>query len=301
MSLNMVEHKLGNKQKVDNKGVLIGISLLCYLCTAGLAFFVFSKYAVPPLASAVLSLVAGGFVVFVVMGISGLLREFSIKSPLLELTSSLKERIEYVKEDLSESKKDINEKISNLNSTIQSISNRIDNMSLSMSNSDSRARSSSNAHLTSQVSTNTGEVVKEVGKFTMDLLELKSKERGYRWSTDDEYKMIKGRQERVEEMFKISSNGLDVQAIIDKGLLKSFEGKYSEAITIFDLVLEKDPANLNALNNKGNALSGLGRFEEAVMWLKKALEIDPHFFPALINTGNALLLQQKISRCHKLL
>jgi hypothetical protein len=64
--------------------------------------------------SAILSLIAGSFAAFLIMMISGMIREFSIKSPIFEMTSKLEEKIKEVQTDVTQSTKDINDKIQSM-------------------------------------------------------------------------------------------------------------------------------------------------------------------------------------------
>ena len=79
--------------------------------------------------SAALSLVAGFFAAFLIMAISGIIKEFSIKSGLIEVSSKLEQKIENVQTNVEISKKEVEEKISTLNqnitNAIQSINNNI--------------------------------------------------------------------------------------------------------------------------------------------------------------------------------
>lgn len=248
-----------------------------------------------PLASAVLSILSGGLVVFIIMGISGIIKDFSIKSPLLELSSSLKEKIQDVKQDLSESKKEINEKISILSNNIQSINSRIDNTNFNISNSEVRARLRSDSYSSSNIHNDFRGIIKDISEMLGDTLESKGKEHAFRWnSLDKELKTATEAQEKIQKIMKdIPYNELDNKQIIDYGLLKLLENKYDDALGVFERVLEKDPNNVCALTNKANALINLGKYDEAISCLKKALEIDRKFYPIFINLGNALLLQNK--------
>jgi hypothetical protein len=54
------------------------------------------------------------------MTISGMIREFSIKSPIFEMSSKLEEEIKEVQTDVTKSTKDINDKIQSINTLINS-------------------------------------------------------------------------------------------------------------------------------------------------------------------------------------
>ncbi len=109
--------------KLRNLISTITAVVVCFLISTILVFYIFSQSKVDPIASAALSLVCGSFVVFIIMGLNGSLKEFSIKSPLFEMTSILKERIQYIQNDLTESKKEIKEKIASLENKINITTN----------------------------------------------------------------------------------------------------------------------------------------------------------------------------------
>lgn len=101
----------------------IAVVVICFLLSTVVIFYIFSQSEVDPIASAALSLICGSLVAFIIMGLNGSLKEFSIKSPLFEVTSILKERINDVHNDLKESKKEIKEKIASLENKINVTTN----------------------------------------------------------------------------------------------------------------------------------------------------------------------------------
>jgi len=50
------------------------------------------------------------------------------------------------------------------------------------------------------------------------------------------------------------------------------QGKYEEAIEIYDKLLEKNPELFTAWEGKGQALQGQGKYEEALLCYDKGLE-----------------------------
>ncbi len=80
----------------------------------------------------------------------------------------------------------------------------------------------------------------------------------------------------------------NTDALHDKGVALHYLGKYEEAISFYDKVLALDPKYVNALHGKGAALANLGRYEEAITWYDKALAEDPKNVDAL--NGKAFVL-----------
>jgi len=67
----------------------------------------------------------------------------------------------------------------------------------------------------------------------------------------------------------------------DKYLLASADelfrqGKFSQAVAYYDIVLEKVPHNFRALHNKGLALFALNKFDKSIECYNRALEVQPH-------------------------
>ena len=67
----------------------------------------------------------------------------------------------------------------------------------------------------------------------------------------------------------------EIQDLVTKGQLLMDDGKYDEALGLFEqaLLLNQDDPDL--WNHKGVALRSLGRYEESLECFNKSLEIDP--------------------------
>jgi tetratricopeptide (TPR) repeat protein len=80
----------------------------------------------------------------------------------------------------------------------------------------------------------------------------------------------------------------NVKELNRKALAFYKEGKYEEAISLYDKALDIEPSNLHSLNNKALALHELRKYEEAIVWYDRALAIDPNFEIAQENKKLAL-------------
>jgi tetratricopeptide (TPR) repeat protein len=265
-----------------------------FLGTIALTFYFFNTFKLDVLASSIISISVATFIVFIIMGISGMLKEFSIKSPLFEITSSLKERINEVKDNLDESKKEINEKISALNQNIQYISNRFENITSSITQS--TMQSKTDTRLTAQVDNNIEGVVKEMRGLFGDFIEQQSKIQGYRTSdvSIDWITKMQEKQDKIADLISTlslnNSRDYEIESYLDKGLINYNEGKYEQAIQMYNLVLQKDPNNIAALTNKGNTLNSMGNYQEALIVFQKATQQNPNYIPALLNIGTTHIL-----------
>ena len=79
------------------------------------------------------------------------------------------------------------------------------------------------------------------------------------------------------------------QDVFVQGFRSLQEGRFAEAITAFQTVLEQRPDFAEAHNNWGNALQGQGKLDEAIAHYHQALQINSGYAEALNNLGNALL------------
>lgn len=65
-------------------------------------------------------------------------------------------------------------------------------------------------------------------------------------------------------------------------------GDHTEAIRLYDKVLEAEPYNANAHLNKGNVLDMLGNYSDALKCYNSAIECDPFNAEAWYNRGMTL-------------
>ena len=99
-----------------------------------------------------------------------------------------------------------------------------------------------------------------------------------------------GRYQEAIPLFEkfLEDNPNDVNSLNNLGYASNQLGKYEDTAFYADKILEIDPENTVALNNKGYALDQLGRYEEAVSYFDKTLQIDPKNNYALFQEGYTL-------------
>jgi tetratricopeptide (TPR) repeat protein len=76
---------------------------------------------------------------------------------------------------------------------------------------------------------------------------------------------------------------------VNLGSLAKAQGRYPEALSAIDAVLELTPDDATALADRGYVLWKLGRLPEALTALDRALALDDQITPAWLNRGNVLL------------
>ena len=104
--------------------------------------------------------------------------------------------------------------------------------------------------------------------------------------------LSQGKYEEAISLYdsRLSVDPKDVEALNNKGVALHHLGRFEEAISTYDKALVLDPKYVNALFSKGAALDTIGRHEEAISWYDKALSVDPKNVDAL--NGNGLALSQ---------
>jgi len=93
----------------------------------------------------------------------------------------------------------------------------------------------------------------------------------------------------------VLSYAMNVQT--DKILSQAYEfaedGNYSDALRLYDLILQEESDNINALVDKGATLQNMGKIKQAISLYDKILAIAPDNLNALLNKGAALHTNQK--------
>ena len=88
--------------------------------------------------------------------------------------------------------------------------------------------------------------------------------------------------------FSQDTNILD---LIEKGIRLHEKGNFHEALSYYDIALNKNPENFRALAEKGQTMSALGNHSEAVKLCKKAYKaekLNPYMKSVFITWGNSL-------------
>ncbi len=95
-------------------------------------------------------------------------------------------------------------------------------------------------------------------------------------------------QESGEDISKEDLELVEEYIELAKGYME--ENEFDVALSFYEIILEIDPFNIDALNGKGLVHDNLGRYEEAISFYDKVLEIDPKNEDAL--SGKALALDK---------
>jgi tetratricopeptide (TPR) repeat protein len=269
------------------KALTASASIITFILTNYLFIYTLTAFKVNLNISAVLSIVAGAFSAYIVMALSGVIKEFSIKSGFVQISSKLEEKIENVKNDLSESKRDIGEKISGLNTSLQSVNSTLDSIMLHIS--------TTAVHQTTTL--NFGDLINEAG---LKIQEEKSKKMNSAGITKelDPTKVSLSRevehdiqqfielQKKIEELQqltkKLKLTPFNIDKLIQDANFHFYKGEYEKASELYDQILKEDPKNVYALVNKAITLYRLGKYEDALSYCDRSLAIDRNNFDALV-------------------
>jgi tetratricopeptide (TPR) repeat protein len=82
-----------------------------------------------------------------------------------------------------------------------------------------------------------------------------------------------------------------VRQLLTDGNKCMFEGAYSDAISIYQKLLQRNPRDPDALNNLGAALVKIGLYAEAEEHFREATRLHPDFASAHSNLGEVLRIQ----------
>src|SRR6266480_3674825 len=90
---------------------------------------------------------------------------------------------------------------------------------------------------------------------------------------------------------KIEEVRVDVPGLLSRALIASASGNYTQALSLFDDILEVEPSNVNALIGKAAAYRRSGKPQEAVNCLDLDPGVQPNNASALLNRGNILFAE----------
>jgi len=120
--------------------------------------------------------------------------------------------------------------------------------------------------------------------------------------SDEDFELSEASFELAQELFDgehydeaifyydivLEIDSTDFDALFGKAFSLDNIGKHEEAISFYDKVLEIDSTDIDALNGKALALDNIGKHEEAISYYEKVLAIDSADIDALF--GKALAL-----------
>ena len=111
-------------------------------------------------------------------------------------------------------------------------------------------------------------------------------------NTKDLETLKKEREALINELDSIANKYQ--MSDFERGNLLITEGRFNEAIELFDKVIELDSRNIEALANKGLALIRMGKNSEAIQVCDIGIKKDQHNVKLWLLKGSALAGEKKI-------
>ncbi|KAG2410506.1 hypothetical protein LR48_Vigan01g025400 [Vigna angularis] len=96
----------------------------------------------------------------------------------------------------------------------------------------------------------------------------------------------KGSTEKVGSLCRVVSTRMDPEQLKIMGNEDYKNGRFQEALALYDAAISIDPNRASYRSNKSAALTGLGRLLEAVFECREAIRIEPHYQRAHQRLGN---------------
>lgn len=259
------------------KRVLVAISAISsFILGMILSQWIFSYFQIESVTSGVMSVVSGTIIAWIVLMLSGILKEFTIKGAGFELSSKLKE----LKDEVKTSNTEICEKINNLNqnflSSVQSLNNRIDTVVTNISSSS--ATSENNFHLYTQSKEELNSRLSQTGipsKITSDKVISRS-----------EIEKIDLLMNKVDTLEKTLNRKVTLTPpeILSRANYYYFKNQFDDAIKLYNDLLNEDKDNYEALSNMAHCYFKIGDGLLSLKYYKDANKIRDDF-TSLYNVG----------------
>lgn len=285
--------KTAEDVRIRNLISTVVVVVICFLLSTVLIFYIFSQSLVDPRTSAVLGLICGAFVAFIIMALNGSLKEFSVKSPLFEMTSVLKERIQYVQDDLVESKKEIKEKIASLENKINiTTNNQMTANPNQVANFDFRGIFREAKEI---IKTENDMMATKLSSAGIGIDNLPSINQELPGNVREELDAYKQRIKKMEVLIQKLpvTPEFDIEFDKEKAYTLLVNHKYSQASDLYDKIIQNDPEDVEALVRKGVTLYYLGKHSESIPYFDRALKIEPDNVLALHRRGSAIWYTKK--------
>jgi len=262
------------------KRVLVACASISGFILGAILFqFIFNFFQMESISSTIMSIVGGTIIAWIILMMSGILKEFTIKGGSFELSSKLKE----VQDELKTSNTEICGKINNLNQNFltssQNLNNRIDTVVTNISNNNASAETKIvHNYLQTQ-----GEFKAMAEDSGVTNLEVKK-----------EISLSKNQQTKMDEILtrlKTLEGSMDqpIQLTVDEKMRRAnydyYKENYEEAKTAYEEILKENPKDTTAMFNLAYCNSQLNNLNKALSLYNKILEIEIDDAAVLNNIG----------------
>lgn len=257
-----------SKEKIsNNQRVIVGIAAIgSFIGCLNFFLYLFHIYEVDSVTSTIMSIVAALIVVWIILTLSGLLKEFTLKGGGLELSAKLKDEINNVRHDVAETRRDMIEKFADIKLSVSNIQS-VNSQNKVEFNLNQTKGELSDTMDNSGITESKIEPDKNIPKEQMEKMDaLMNRVRALEDSLDKPVKLTKG-------------------DIMKRANYYFYKRKYNKAKELYEKILADDPNNPSALFSLAYSLHELGRYDDAINYYKKILEIDPQRADVMNNIG----------------
>jgi len=226
-----------------------------------------------------MSVISGGIIASIVLVLSGILKEFTIKGAGVEFSGKIKEEFENIKTEVKVSNKEICGKITNLNQNIQSMNNLINTV---ISNQLQVNLSPTFNLINNLKEQNESEkIINQTKLAHVTNLQLGTLKSEKEFKLSDEIKQtldpIIEKQDKIWKKIEdhLDSLPIDYDKLIRNAGYHYYNKELTKSEELIDLVLKNVPNNYTALYNKGKIRFDLKDYKTAKEFIEKALLVDP--------------------------
>jgi tetratricopeptide (TPR) repeat protein len=272
------------------KRVLVaGASISSFVLGTILFQSIFNIFNIESITSAIMSVVSGTIISWIVLILSGVLKDFTIKGVSFELSSTLKEVKEEVKTYNTEICGRINDLNQNFLNSIQNLNNRMDTVVTNISSNS--AKSETNFFYAQSKEELNAKLKESETPSRIDQTKLLSREEV------EKIDVLMNRVKTLEETLgrKIT---LTPPEMLSRANYYYYKNQFKEAIILYRDVLKEDESNYDALNSLALCYEKSGNSTLSLEYFKKANEInktDTSFY----NVGVTYLNQQDYENAKK--
>lgn len=235
--------------------IIIGSVILFVVATLGF-FIVFRNGGVDHSVATIMSVIVGGIIVWIILSVMGILKEFSIKGgPIFELTSKIAETKKELQNTLVQSgikPEEIDPQKSISEKNLEKITSLFEKIKVLEDTSGKK------------IPLSMSEIMNQANYYTYS--------KKYRNAIRCYESILDKEPENIHALFNIAY----AYSKIDE---------HKKSISFYEKLLKLKPQHDGALTNIGPEYSDLGNEEKALEWYKKALEINPDNYMAITNIG----------------
>lgn len=245
--------------------IISGAIILFVLISLGF-FYYFKNSQVEHSVATIMSVISGVIIVWIILSVVGILKEFTIKGGSFEISSKLKDDINNVRQDVSETRREMIEKFADLKLSINTISSSKSESKIEQKFYNEKTNLNSIMEQ-SGITSKKLDTSKEIPKEEIENIDA-----------------ILNRVKVLEETIGVSEQ-LSIKELMSRANFIFYKKNYKRAIELYSNILKKDPENRFARFNLAYSYAETNEFSKSIVEYGVILKNDPNFPEALNNIG----------------